>query len=242
MTASNPAAPRAADLRRIASLLQAEHEIKPPVLSEDPLGELVATILSQHTSDTNSQRAYTALRRRFPRWSEVLAAGVAQVAAAIRSGGLANQKAPRIQAMLRAAPVGPDGEPSLDHLRELGPTAAYEYLQGFDGVGPKTAACTLLFAYGWPVFPVDTHVHRVTKRLGWVGPRDTAEKAQARLMALVPAEATYDLHMGLVRHGRRVCRPTNPDCEGCEIRPWCKVGPQVGGRTAGKRRSRREKG
>jgi endonuclease-3 len=205
----------------VADRLAGEHVPEEPRPSGRPLDELVATILSQHTSDHNSRRAFARLKAAMPRWSDVLAAGAAAVADAIRPGGLAEQKAPWIISLLRTVPIDDDGEPSLDHLRHLTPAAAFAELVGYSGVGPKTAACTLLFAYNWPVFPVDVHVHRLARRLGWAGPKETAERTQRRLMELVPPPATYGLHMGMVRHGRRVCRPVNPRCHACVLADLC---------------------
>ncbi len=216
-----PQLPGPDTMRQAASCLRDRYGFARPQPSGNPLDELVATILSQHTSDANSHRAFAALKRRFPRWSQALAAGPAAVADAIRGGGLAEQKAPRIIALLETVPRDDSGEPSLDCLAAMEPQDAYRYLQGFGGVGPKTAACTLLFAYGWPVFPVDTHVHRVATRLGWARRGEPADKLQARMIEGVPPDATYDLHMGMVRHGREVCRPANPRCGECPVRILC---------------------
>lgn len=196
----------------------------PPRAGLDPLSELVLTILSQHTSDRNSERAFASLRARFPTWEAVRDADVAEVAAAIQSGGLAWQKAPRIQRILRE--LGEKhGELSLDFLRELPLEEARAYLTGLDGVGPKTAACVLLFACGLPALPVDTHVHRVSRRLGLIGPRESAERAHALLEAMVPAELVYPFHMNLIRHGREICKAPRPRCAACPLADLC---PKVG--------------
>lgn len=216
-----PAGLKPGELARIARELCRAYSIPPPEPSGKPLDELVATILSQHTSDRNSHRAFRSLKRCFPRWSDVLGAGERALADAIRCGGLADQKAPRIVEILGSLPAGPDGEPTLDHLRELGHRRAFDVLTGFPGVGPKTAACVLLFAYGWPAFPVDTHVHRVVRRLGWAAPRDAADKVQSALCEVVPPELTYPLHVGLVRHGRETCRPRDPRCHACVLEASC---------------------
>lgn len=218
MTPARPTPDRLAGVARILSRSYAVPALEP---SWRALDELVATILSQHTSDHNSHRAFRSLKKRFPRWSEVMEAGESEVADAIRCGGLADQKAPRILEILRCLPAGPDGEPDLEYLRGLGPERAFAELTGFPGVGPKTAACVLLFAYGWPLFPVDTHVHRVARRLGWAGGRETAAKVQRALTAAVPPELTYRLHIGMVRHGREVCRPRDPRCHRCVLRGCC---------------------
>lgn len=231
MKPTPPALPQPAVIREAAKQLRDRYAVTHPQSSGHPLDELVATILSQHTSDANSHRAFRSLKQRFPKWSQALLAGPGAVADAIRGGGLADQKAPRIIALLESVPRDAAGEPSLDHLDGMTPQEAYEYLQGFGGVGPKTAACTLLFAYGWPVFPVDTHVHRVARRLGWAAPGEPADKLQARMIEGVPADVTYDLHMGMVRHGRVTCRPKNPRCGECAIR-WACAGPGVAGEPA----------
>lgn len=207
--------------REVAARLKGRYAVGDQHPSERLLDELVATILSQHTSDLNSQRAFRQLKERFPRWTQALAAGPAAVADAIRAGGLADQKAPRIIRLLQEVPRDEAGEPCLDGLLDLAPEEAYERLQTYDGVGPKTAACTLLFGCGWPVFPVDTHVHRVSTRLGWARRGEGADRVQARLMEHVPPDVTYDLHMGLVRHGRATCAAREPRCAECVLADLC---------------------
>ncbi|MDP2872555.1 MAG: endonuclease III [Bacillota bacterium] len=222
--------PDEAELVRTAGQLRAAHAVGPPDLSGRPVDELVAAILSQHTSDHNSHRAFAALKRRYPRWSQVLDADAGEVADVIRCGGLADQKAPRIMALVRELPRDAGGEPTLDHLAGMEPHQAHSYLTSFAGVGPKTAACALLFAYGWPTFPVDTHVHRVARRLGWAEDRDTAEKVFEILSVCVPDYLTYDLHVGLVRHGRGVCRPRDPRCHACDLQDRCAYRAKIAGR------------
>jgi endonuclease-3 len=185
-----------------------------------PLDELVLTILSQHTSDVNSVRAFNALRAAFPTWEAVRDAPVAAVAAAIQSGGLAQVKAPRIQAVLRRI-WEERGSFDLDFLRTEPLDQARAWLTGQPGVGPKTAACVLLFSCGRPALPVDTHVHRVARRLGLVPDRVSAEGAQLLLEAMVPPDDYYAFHLNLIRHGREVCKAPRPRCEVCVIRAWC---------------------
>ncbi len=185
-----------------------------------PLDELVLTILSQHTSDVNSVRAFTALRAAFPTWEAVRDAPVAAVAAAIQSGGLAQVKAPRIQAVLRRI-WEERGSFDLDFLRTEPLDQVRAWLTGLPGVGPKTAACVLLFSCGRPALPVDTHVHRVARRLGLVPDRVSAEGAQLLLEAMVPPDDYYAFHLNLIRHGREVCKAPRPRCEVCVIRAWC---------------------
>jgi endonuclease-3 len=191
-----------------------------------PLAELVQTILSQHTSDLNSGRAYTALVARFPGASGELDAAAVRdaptpvVAEAIRSGGLAEVKAARIQAVLRA--LSPDGgPPALPDLAAMPLAVARDFLTGLPGVGPKTAACVLLFGLGLPALPVDTHVHRVSRRLGLIPAGVSATAAHAALEAITPPELVYRFHVALIRHGRRVCRAPLPRCGACSVRDLC---------------------
>jgi endonuclease-3 len=185
-----------------------------------PLDELVLTILSQHTSDVNSVRAFKTLRAALPTWEDVRDAPVAAVAAAIQSGGLAQVKAPRIQAVLRRI-WEERGSFDLDFLLTAPLDQARAWLTGLPGVGPKTAACVLLFSCGRPALPVDTHVHRVARRLGLVPDRVSAEGAQHLLEAMVPPDDYYAFHLNLIRHGREVCKAPRPRCEVCVIRAWC---------------------
>lgn len=186
----------------------------------DPLGELIMTILSQNTTDRNSGRAYSELRRRFPSWQAVIDAPTAEVYAAIQPAGLGNVKAPRIQRTLQAIQER-TGTLSLEHLEALPMEEARAWLLSLDGVGPKTAACVLLFALGKPALPVDTHVHRVSQRLGLIGPRVAAEPAHALLEAALPAEAVYAFHLNLIQHGRLVCHARRPECARCPLTAQC---------------------
>lgn len=209
-----------AKAERIHALLL-EHYGQPQLKERlDPLSELVLTILSQNTADRNSHRAYDALRTRFPTWEDVLAAPVEEVAAAIEIGGLANVKAPRIQHILRQL-AQERGALSLDFLAEMSVEEARRFLLTLPGVGPKTAACVLLFSLQKPAFPVDTHVHRVTRRLGLIGPKTSAEEAHDLLAELVPPEQYFAFHVNLIRHGRAVCHAGAPRCEICPLAPEC---------------------
>ena len=187
------------------------------------LDQLVATVLSQNTSDRNSSRAFESLKRRFPTWEEVLQAPVEELADAIRSGGLADLKAVRIRRIL-ALIQEREGGVTLDRLSQLSDDEVEDYLVSLPGVGPKTAACVLVFSLGRAAFPVDTHVHRVTARLGWLAPRATAEEAYRLLRRRVPPDIRYDLHVGLVVHGRTICRPARPLCPACVLRDLCAYG------------------
>ena len=185
-----------------------------------PVEELVSTILSQNTTDHNRDMAFAALRARFPTWEEVRDAPPEAVIAAIRSAGLANQKGPRIQEALRRI-TEERGEITLDFLDEMDVETAKAWLTGLNGIGPKTAAIILLFALNKPAFPVDTHVHRVTRRLGLIGPKTTAERAHRELEAIIPPEDYYPAHLNFIRHGRLVCKARRPRCEVCPLTAHC---------------------
>jgi endonuclease III len=195
-----------------------------PVLTPhgDAAAELVLTVLSQNTADTNSGRAFVQLLRRFGSWAEIAVAPPDVVVDTIRGGGLAQQKGPRIQAILRAVQErSPDFD--LGFLREMPLEAARAWLRSLPGVGPKTAACVLLFALGRPAMPVDTHVERVSKRLGLIDARLTPEQAHTALEALVKPSAAsfYRFHMLLIKHGRRLCAARRPACGRCPLEPNC---------------------
>src|SRR5512133_800097 len=210
----------AAKALEIEDLLDEEYGRPAPRKRLSPLDELVLTIMSQHTSDANSERAFESLKSRFQSWEEVRDADEAEIAETIRSGGLAVMKAPRIKALLMRL-TEERGTLDLDFLYDMDLEAAREYLLGLGGVGPKTAACVLLFACGKPAFPVDTHIHRVTRRLGLIGPKTTADEAHQILEAMVPEADVYAFHVNLITHGRRVCKAPRPLCERCVLAPRC---------------------
>lgn len=184
-----------------------------------PIAELVRTILSQNTNDRNRDVAYERLRERFPTWVDVRDAPVEEVTDAIRPGGLAPSKAPRIQQVLRELPTE-GGEPTLDWLAGADRDEAIGFLTELPGVGRKTAACVMIFALGRPEIPVDTHVYRVGGRLGLFPPRASFETAHDEMLAITDPEDAYELHINLITHGRRVCRP-RPRCEECGLRRMC---------------------
>ena len=187
----------------------------------EPLDALVATILSQHTSDINSERAFDSLRRRFPGgWDDVRLAPADEIADAIRSGGLADAKAPRIKSVLQA--IWEDtGALDLGFLKPLSDEDARKFLMSFHGVGPKTAACVLMFSLGRPVLPVDTHVFRVSHRLGLIDKKLGEAKAHDALQAQLPDERVYSFHVHLIRHGRRICTAQSPKCSACVLSERC---------------------
>jgi endonuclease III len=186
----------------------------------DPLGELILTILSQNTADTNSGRAFNAMMRKYGSWQEIADASPEELIETIRFGGLAQQKAPRIQAVLQAVRErSPDWD--LSFLNEMPLEGARAWLRGLPGVGPKTAACVLLFALGLPAMPVDTHVERVAKRLRLIPAKMTADKAHDELERLVDPADYYRFHMLLIKHGRRTCSARNPACGRCPVADRC---------------------
>lgn len=207
--------------QRALCILEEAYGRPEPPGRRDPLDQLVLTVLSQNTSDTNARRAYTALRNAFPTWEAVSAAPVAEVARAIRPGGLSRIKAARIQRMLREI-QRPQQPPDLSFLCALPTPEAFAYLTGLDGVGPKTAACVLLFALNRPVLPVDTHVYRVCTRLGLLDAGTRAEKAHTALQALLRDDQVLSFHLNLIAHGRKVCRARAPRCDRCVLRPECR--------------------
>jgi endonuclease III len=197
----------------------------------EPLEELVLTILSQNTSDVNSGRAYQALRERYPTWEALAAADPEKVAQAIRSGGLANIKAPRILAILDE--IGRrQGDLDLSWMTSASSERVREFLISLPGVGPKTAACVLAFSLGRPALPVDTHVHRVARRLGLLDDRTDAAAAHVVLEELVPPRLRVSLHVGMIRLGRTICRAGRPSCEDCPLQDLCPTAPTVLGRPA----------
>ena len=185
-----------------------------------PLDELVSTILSQNTNDNNRDRAFAALRARFPTWEAVRDAPESEVIAAIRPAGLANQKGPRIQAVLRGI-TEERGSLDLSFLQDYSVEQAMEWLTKFKGVGPKTASIVLLFSLGKPAFPVDTHIYRVSGRLGLRPAKMSAEQAHKHLAQQFPPETYYAAHLNIIRLGREVCNARKPKCEICPLQDLC---------------------
>jgi len=215
------------ELSQLTELALSVHELLlrrygPPALKpvKPPLDELIQTILSQNTSDTNSERAYESLRAAYPTWEAVRSAPTEDVAEAIRVGGLGRVKAPRIQSII-AQLEAERGSATLDALRDMPVEEARRYLLSLPGVGPKTAACVLLFSLGMPALPVDTHVHRVSQRVGLIGSSASAEQAHTQLEALVPQGLYYPFHLLMIQHGRTLCKATNPRCSECPLEGLC---------------------
>jgi endonuclease-3 len=185
-----------------------------------PVDELVSTILSQNTNDTNRDRAFNSLRERFPTWEDVRDAPPEEVIEAIRTAGLANQKGPRIQGVLKEI-SDQRGEINLDFLEELSPQETRDWLMQFKGVGPKTAAIVLQFSLGKPAFPVDTHIYRVSGRIGLRPPQMNADKAHDHLANLFPPETYYAAHLNIIRLGREICQARRPNCSICPLQKLC---------------------
>jgi endonuclease-3 len=211
--------------RLLAAYGPRSHAVRPA------LDELILTVLSQNTSDVNSERAYAAMRDRFPTWEALMAAPPGDLVDALRPGGLANQKAPRIQAILARLAASAHGL-DLQWLSTLEPDAAIEWLTSLPGVGQKTASCVLLFALHEPVMPVDTHIHRIAQRLELIGPRVGADAAHAILTAMTPPARMLEAHLLLIEHGRRTCRARSPRCGDCavlDLCPWGRARTASGG-------------
>jgi endonuclease III len=194
-----------------------------------PIAELVLTVLSQSTNDRNRDVAYLRLRERFDTWEQVRDAPVVEVEQAIRPGGISKVKSARIQAILRAISDNPGGrasvrgpkEISLDWLARAPIDQGRDYLTALPGVGRKTAACVLLFAYGLRDVPVDTHVSRVGMRLGLLRSGAPFHELHDQMLALTPPGQELELHVNLLRHGRRTCHARSPACEQCALARMC---------------------
>jgi endonuclease-3 len=186
----------------------------------DPTEELILTILSQNTNDTNRDRAFRSLRKRLPSWNDVMGASPSTIARTIKAGGLANIKSKRIVKILRQiSEKSPDF--SLSFLKGMSDQDARDYLMEFEGVGPKTASCVLMFSLGRKAMPVDTHVHRVSSRLGLLPDGCTAEEAHDWYGELDLPVDIHQLHLNMIQHGRTICRPQKPKCKECPLKRQC---------------------
>ena len=182
--------------------------------------ELVSCILSQHTADVNSFPAFTRLRETFEDWGDVVEAGPARLADVIRNAGLANQKAKSIIGCLNEIKAR-SGEYDLELLRGMPTLEARSWLTSLPGVGPKTASIVLCFSFGRETIPVDTHIFRVSKRLGLIPASDDEKRAHDTLLGIVPGEMSFRFHVALIQHGRTVCRAPKPDCPSCPVTDLC---------------------
>jgi endonuclease-3 len=210
-------------LRAIRDRLRAYYGRPRNLPHRAPLDELVLTILSQNTNDRNRDVAYARLRERFPSWEAVARAPVDELEEAIRPGGISRVKSERIKKILGAI-RDHAGDLDLGWLEDAPRERALAFLEALPGVGRKTAACVLLFSYDRPELPVDTHVYRVCARLGLIRPKASFIEAHETLRAVVDPDDVYELHMNLIRHGRRLCKAQRPLCPQCPLRPVCPYG------------------
>ena len=220
MSANPWTRPRRARVRAIRDRLRETYGRPVNQPHGHPIAELVRTVLSQNTSDGNRDRAYDRLRERYPTWEEVRDAPVDDVIEALRPGGLANTKAPRIQAILSELGEHPD----LDWLEDAPREEALVFLTDLPGVGRKTAACVMIFTFDRPEIPVDTHVYRVGTRLGLFRPGASFDEAHDEILKMVDPEDAYEFHINLIRHGRAVCKAQRPRCDGCPLLRMCPYG------------------
>jgi endonuclease III len=207
-------------MARVLDRLADDYGLPDPRRARTVVDCLIATILSQNTSRANSTAGFDRLKRRFDSWDAVADAAPGPIAAAIEVSGLSKIKAPRIRKILRSI-RDQRGAIDLEFLSNLSPPEARDYLLGFGGIGPKTAYCVLLFGLGMDVFPVDTHIHRIARRLGWIDAKASAEKAHDLLAPHVPPGRGFDLHVLLIQHGRVTCKARNPRCGLCCLRDLC---------------------
>jgi endonuclease-3 len=206
---------------RTDELLEKEYGKKSFGRGPDPLLELILTVLSQNTSDVNRDRAFRSLQNRFPTWEDVLNVTPAKLASAIRIGGLARVKSGRILKLLRSIQKQ-HGSLDLNFLHNWPDDQVRDYLLAIDGVGPKTAACVLAFSLGRNVMPVDTHVYRVSKRLGIIPDDMTVEAAHDFFLGFDGTVSLYQFHLNLIEHGRKICRARKPLCDECGLRRLCR--------------------
>ncbi len=212
------------DAQEVLGALEGEYAPFPWEARYDAISEVVFTILSQHTSDRNSERAFARLMEKFETFEELADGDVQVIEECISIGGLAKIKAPRIKQVLNLI-IERCGNLDLSFLREMPLDEAKKWLKELPGVGPKTAGIILCFSLGMPAMAVDTHIERVVKRLGLVGPKTTVEKAQDMLEEMVDNHQVYPLHVALITHGRQVCKAPRPLCPRCVLGERCPSRP-----------------
>jgi len=207
-------------INQVLKLLEQEYGPCQWQSNSDPIDVLIETILSQNTSDANSGRAFASLKASFDSWEAVASAPTGRIAEVIKCGGLSQIKATRIKQVLEQIKIE-QGRITLDFLKSRTMTKAKDFLMSLPGVGHKTASCVLLFSLRKPSLPVDTHVFRVAKRLGLIGPRVSIEKAPGLLQKQIPPSRIYQFHVHMIEHGRRICRARQPRCHRCILRGIC---------------------
>jgi endonuclease-3 len=217
---------RKSELRKVTLLLEKEFGIPRRKSGEDPLDILMETLLSQNTNDRNRDKAFQRLKKRFPNWEDVFKAKTRRIVSAIRPGGLAEQKAGRIQEILYWIKRR-EGRLSLSFIRKMNSKEIRETVGILKGIGPKTLHCLLLFGLGREAFPVDTHIHRIGQRLGFIPEWMSAEKAHEWLAPLIPKRKSLSLHLNLIRFGREVCKAKNPQCSVCFLKEECALFQRV---------------
>ena len=210
-------------VRRVVENLDGEYGAKRNQPNRKPLDTLVGIILSQQNSSASSHACFTELKRRFPTWEDALAAPIDDIEEAIRRGGLARIKAVRIHSILEEL-LARHGSLDLGHLAKLPADDAVAELARLPGVGPKTARCVLLFALGADVFPMDVHIFRIAERLGIIAPKTPDGRAHLIVGALIPEGRRFTAHVNMIEHGRTICRPTAPKCDGCCLLEYCEFG------------------
>jgi endonuclease-3 len=211
---------------KILKTLKRAYGAPPRRRRSDPIDEIIRTILSQNTSDRNSLAAFAVLKKSFKSWEALLDTDTAKLARLIRHAGLANIKAKRIKEVLLEIKRR-ERRLSLASLKNMDTGEAILYLKSLKGIGPKTAACVLLFSFGKPVMPVDTHIYRVTGRLGLI-PKDlSVEEAHRLLSDAVPKNLIYDFHLGIIEHGRKTCKAQNPKCGVCLLYSLCRFKDKI---------------
>ncbi|MFC1845926.1 endonuclease III domain-containing protein [Chloroflexota bacterium] len=207
-------------IEQVFELLVKEYGYRQWQSRSDPVSELIQTILSQNTSDVNSHRAFVSLVSSFPDWKAIAQAGIKDISASIRSGGLADVKAKYIKQALEYI-YQKHGDLELEFLKQLSMEEARDWLMQIPGVGIKTASCVLLFSLCMPSFPVDTHVFRVAKKLGLLDSKISVDQAHRLLEKMVPVNDIFTFHITLIEHGRKICKAQRPHCHDCIMQQIC---------------------